>query len=94
LSIVEIIFSISFFLSKNSLNFEVAFILSSIDKEKEELEKHYNELMKKALAFELSTKSNLISSQMKELEKNLTSVNNKKSNLRKDLEKLVKLIKG
>ena len=69
-------------------------MIKTIDSEKEEMELSFKNLQKKAIAFNISTKSSLVSSQMKELEKNLSSVNNKKSNLKKNLEKLVKLIKG
>lgn len=73
---------------------EIENLIKTIDSEKEEMELSFKNLQKKAIAFNISTKSSLVSSQMKELEKNLSSVNNKKSNLKKNLEKLVKLIKG
>lgn len=73
---------------------EIEKLINTIDNEKKEMEESFKTLEKKALAFNISTKSSLVSSQMKDLEKNLSTVNNKKSKLKIDLEKLVKLIKG
>ncbi|MBT3721560.1 hypothetical protein HN789_03940 [archaeon] len=73
---------------------EIENLIDNIDKEKTDLEKDFLKLEKKALAFDLSTKSNVVSTHIKELEKNLTTVDKKRSLLKQNLEKLIKLIKG
>lgn len=73
---------------------EIEAQITKTDSERKELEESFNRLKNKALAFDLSTKGNLGSSHIKELEKGLEDVNQKKSGFKQDLEKLIKLIKG
>jgi chromosome segregation ATPase len=70
---------------------EIETLISTIDSEKKELEVSFSALQKKALAFEIATKS---SSNTKDLEKDLEKINSKKTKLKTDLEKLIKLVKG
>jgi chromosome segregation ATPase len=70
---------------------EIETLISTIDSEKKELEDSFSALQKKALAFEIATKS---SSNTKDLEKDLEKINSKKTKLKTDLEKLIKLVKG
>jgi hypothetical protein len=46
------------------------------------------------MAFDLATKSNTVTTHVKELEKDLDKLNSKKSKFKENLEKLIKLIKG
>ena len=69
-------------------------LISKIDSEKKELEADFKTLQKKVLAFDLSTKSNIVKSHVGGLEKQFTKISDKKSVLKQDLEKLVKLVKG
>jgi len=79
-----------FFDKKN----EVDKLIKQIEAEKKELETAYLTLEKKATAFDLTTKSNTVRSHIKNMEKDLNEVNKKKSKIREDLEKLIKLVKG
>lgn len=73
---------------------EIEAQITKTDSERKELEESFNRLKNKALAFDLSTKGNVGSSHIKELEKGLEDINQKKSGFKQDLEKLIKLIKG
>jgi len=79
-----------FFEKKDSINN----LIQKIENEKKELEQQFTILRKKALSFDLSIKSSNGRTYVKELEKNLNSTDKKRSVLRNDLEKLIKLIKG
>jgi chromosome segregation ATPase len=69
-------------------------LIAKIEGEKKELEEMFKALQKKAVAFDLSTKSNVVSSHVKQLEKEYNDINKRKSVIKEDLEKLIKLIKG
>ena len=69
-------------------------LIDKIENEKKEFSDMFKALEKKALAFDLSTKSNVVSSHVKTLEKEYNDINKRKSVIREDLEKLIKLIKG
>jgi chromosome segregation ATPase len=73
---------------------EVGDLISVIEGEEDDLKKSFLKLEKKALAFDLVNKSSSVKSHMIDLEKDLNTVNKKKSKLREDLEKLIKLVKG
>jgi len=72
---------------------EVENLIQQIEDEKTELENDFENLKKKALAFNLASKTDT-STHLKELESNLDNINKKKSKLKEDLEKLIRLIKG
>jgi exonuclease VII small subunit len=80
----------SFFDKKNS----VEELIRRIESEKLELEESFKKLEKKALAFDLSTKTTTVTSHVKTLEKDYMEINKKKNGLKLDLEKLTRLIKG
>ncbi len=73
---------------------EVEALIIQIDREKKDLEESFKQLEKKALAFDLSTKSNTVNTHVKELERELDKVETKKNAFKGDLEKLIKLVKG
>jgi len=73
---------------------EIEAQVAKTEAERKELENSFTRLKNKALAFDLSTKGNTGSTHIKELEKGLDDVNQKKSGFKADLEKLIKLIKG
>ncbi len=73
---------------------EIESFISDIEKEQEGLKEDYESLKKKALSFDLASKSNTINTHVKEMEKQLEGVNQKKGKFKEDLEKLIKLIKG
>ena len=73
---------------------EVETFIVQIEREKKELEDSFKLLEKKAIAFDLATKSNSMSVYIKDLEKDLENVNKKKDNFKENLEKLIKLVKG
>jgi hypothetical protein len=79
-----------FFTKKN----EVESFINEIGEEKKDLIESFKLLEKKALAFDLATKSNTVTTHVKELEKDLDKLNSKKSKFKENLEKLIKLIKG
>ncbi len=73
---------------------DVESLINEINEEKKDLGLSFKELEKKALAFDLATKSNTVNTHVKELEKDLDKLNTKKLKFRENLEKLIKLIKG
>ncbi|MFH2019850.1 MAG: hypothetical protein ABIJ34_00395 [archaeon] len=73
---------------------EISNLITQIDKEKTELEQSFKNLEKKALVFDLTTKNNVVSTHIKELEKESNALSKKRSSLKVDLEKLIKLVKG
>ncbi len=73
---------------------EIEAQINKTEAEKKELEESFSRLKNKALAFDLSTKGNVGTSHIKELESGLNDVNQKKTGFKADLEKLIKLIKG
>jgi hypothetical protein len=73
---------------------EVSDMIKKIEIEKVELESSFKKLEKKAISFDLSTKSNTVRTHMKALEKDLNNVSQKKNKFQLDLEKLIKLVKG
>ena len=77
-----------FFDKKN----EVGTLIEKIDFEKKELRNAFLMLKKKAIAFDLSAKKTNIKTHMKEMESELGKINDKKENLKQDLEKLIKLV--
>jgi chromosome segregation ATPase len=79
-----------FFSKKNA----VELLINEINDEKKDLGECFKNLGKKAMAFDLATKSNTVNTHVKELEKDLEKLNSKKSKFRENLEKLIKLIKG
>ncbi|MBN2368626.1 hypothetical protein JXC34_06400 [Candidatus Woesearchaeota archaeon] len=73
---------------------EIETLIAEIDKEKKDIQTEFDMLSKKALAFDIASKSNTVATHMKLLEKNLEEVNKKKSKFKFDLERLINLIKG
>jgi chromosome segregation ATPase len=73
---------------------EIEALISEIDAEKKDLENQFRMLEKKALAFNLATKSDSVNSHIRELESDLEGISRKKSKFKEDLERLIKLIKG
>ena len=73
---------------------EVENLIAGIEKERDDLIQEHKVLEKKALAFDLATKSKTVTSQVKDLEKEMENVNKRRGKFKQDLEKLIKLIKG
>jgi chromosome segregation ATPase len=73
---------------------EVSDMIKTIEIEKKDLRESFQTLEKKAISFDLSTKSNTVRTHMKSLEKELNKVSQKKNKFQLDLEKLIKLVKG
>lgn len=79
-----------FFDKKN----QVGELIQKIEDEKDDIMNDFKILEKKALAFDLSSKSDTVGTHMKSLEKNLNEVNKKRNTLKENLEKLIKFVKG
>lgn len=73
---------------------EVETMVNDVEKEKNELAEEFRMLERKAMAFDLATKSNTINTHIKQMEKDLENINKKKSKFSENLEKLIKLVKG
>jgi chromosome segregation ATPase len=69
-------------------------LIGQIEKEKLEMEESFRKLEKKAIAFNVSSKTDTVTSHVKGLEKDYTSITKKRNKLKEDLLKLTKLIKG
>ena len=73
---------------------EVSDMIKEIEIEKKDLQESFQRLEKKAISFDLTTKSNTVRTHIKSLEKEMNQVSKKKSKFALDLEKLIKLVKG
>jgi chromosome segregation ATPase len=73
---------------------EVDNLIVQLEKEKTDLQNDFENLKKKALAFDIATKSNSVTTHVKDLESDMEEVNKKRDKFKTDLEKLIKLVKG
>ncbi|MFH1505519.1 MAG: hypothetical protein ABIE94_00840 [archaeon] len=69
-------------------------LFKKIDEDRNKLKKELGELIKKAIAFNLSTKSTEVKKQVTELEKKLDDIDDNKDVLKKEIGKLSQLIKA
>ncbi|MCM2325662.1 MAG: hypothetical protein NDI94_04310, partial [Candidatus Woesearchaeota archaeon] len=69
-------------------------LIGQIEKEKMEMEDSFRKLEKKAIAFNVSSKTDTVTSHVKGLEKDYANITKKRNKLKEDLLKLTKLIKG
>lgn len=67
--------------------------IAKIDKERDALRKELKELTKRALLFDISSRSTTVSEHIKGLEQKLEEFNKKRNNLSRTLEKLVSLVR-
>ena len=79
----------SFFSKKN----KIEKLLQTIDKDKEQMEDELRDLVKKAHAFDLASKSSDVKKHITELEKTFKDIEKKRNTFRGELDQLVKLIK-
>ena len=69
-------------------------LVDKVNKDRDELEKSLIELIRKAKAFQLTTKSSDIGNEMEDLEKKFKEVDSKKSAFEEEMKKLISFFKG
>ena len=73
---------------------EIENLLNQVDQDSKSLKEEFNLLLKKATAFNITSKSASIDTHVKELNKELKKIDRKRETFKKQLNQLVKLIKG